>query len=148
MSESNYWARIKPMLIGLDAQRIESLTGLGVPDVNYTHGWIELKWIKEWPKRPTTNVRIDHFTPQQKVWLIRRIHSGGRAHVLLGIGTGESLLFWGDVAASHIGSSTREELIQHACGYWQKGDRNMPKELKSVLHEDRFERQRGLFDAR
>lgn len=66
--------RIVKMLTeaGLDAGSVENTAGPGTPDVQYVGGWAELKWIEDWPKRASTPVVIDHFTPQQRVWAIRR----------------------------------------------------------------------------
>ena len=66
--------RIVKMLTdaGLDAISVENPAYPGTPDINYVGGWLELKWIEDWPKRATTPVVIPHFTPQQRVWAIRR----------------------------------------------------------------------------
>ena len=57
------------------ATRIESSAGNGVPDVTFTvpgkHGWMELKYIKEWPKRITTKVKLP-LRPEQRLWINTR----------------------------------------------------------------------------
>lgn len=147
MSESDYWNRVKPMLFGWDPVRIENSAGLGTPDVNHIHGWLELKWIPDWPRRPETVVRLDHYTPEQRAWHMRRTHAGGRVHVLLGVG-GASLLLWGDVAAQHLGRVPRGELLDLTVAAWPRGSKAMRKELKDAILQDRPDRQRGLFDSR
>lgn len=131
MSEANYWSKIRPMLLGWDPIRVENRANLGTPDVNHIHGWLELKYATKWPARPDTPLVLEHFTAQQKVWLRRRCHSGGTAHLLLGVG-GDNLLFWGETAAMHLGKLPKDELIDAAENYWPRGS-NMKKELKDAI---------------
>jgi len=146
MSEANYWGKVRPMLFGWDPVRIENRAALGTPDVNHIHGWIELKWMPKWPARKETPLVLDHFTPQQKAWLMRRCDAGGRAHVLLGVG-GDNLLFWGQTAAQHLGKLPKVELIEVAEFHWPRGGK-MKKELKDAILTDYPVGGRGLFDPR
>lgn len=57
---------------GQDATSVENPACPGTPDVQFIDGWLELKYLETWPKRAETTVRIEHFTPQQRVWLLRR----------------------------------------------------------------------------
>jgi hypothetical protein len=57
---------------GLDATSVENPAYPGTPDIQFIDGWIECKYLEDWPKREETTVRIEHFTPQQRVWLLRR----------------------------------------------------------------------------
>ena len=84
MSESNMWKALKPLFEskGFDAHRIENKIELGTPDVNYLHGWIELKYKSKWPVRGGI-LTVPHFTELQRRWLDRRQKCGGRAFVLL-----------------------------------------------------------------
>jgi len=80
MSESSMKATLIKRASPLDAVAIESpMTGLGIPDVNYVHGWIECKAMKRWPKRcDESPVRFDHpLTKEQQVWGYRRERRGG-----------------------------------------------------------------------
>jgi hypothetical protein len=86
---------------GLDAVSVENSAGPGTPDVNFREGWIELKYLKQWPDGPDTDVRIDCFTPQQRVWILRRWMSGGAVFLLLQVGR-DWLLFNGDDAALRL----------------------------------------------
>ena len=92
----------------------------GTPDLNCTLGWIELKWLRAWPTREYTIVRIDHYTRQQRHFLRDRWVAEGGAWLLLQRHH-EWLLFTGDVAARLVGRATRAELYEATCGYWNKG---------------------------
>lgn len=74
----------------------EDLLNAGIPDLSYSHGgvhgWIELKWREAWPKREATIVKIDHYTKEQKHFLLTRGRAGGRCWLLLRVGR-EHLLF-------------------------------------------------------
>lgn len=109
-SESALRSRVVRALAPLHARAVECRLGSGGPDVDYAHGWIELKILQEWPKKPCTVARLDHFTPQQRAWLGRRWEVGGLCWVLLQIGTAEMLLFTGQVAAAYLGSTTQRGL--------------------------------------
>lgn len=115
-SEKQMWTDdVAPVMkaFRLDPIRIENSVRLGTPDVNYIHGWIELKTKAAWPVRETTPLRIEHFSPQQRVWLRRRWLSGGHAWLLLRVGR-EFLLFDGVHAALHVGNVLRHDLYQIA----------------------------------
>lgn len=103
---------------GLDPVRIENKLELGVPDVNYVEGWIELKWVRRPPIRGGV-LTLDHFTPHQQTWLTRRTHSKGRAFLLLKV-SNEWLLFTGLSAAENLGKLTIEELRKVALKTWPK----------------------------
>lgn len=104
---------------GLDPVSIENAVSAGTPDLNFVGGWVELKCLKAWPKRPTTPLRCEHFTQQQRRWLCRRARAGGAVFVLLKVGR-EWYLFDGETASDHLGRSTREELFEIALGAWPK----------------------------
>lgn len=112
--------RVISALQPLDAVSVENSAYPGTPDVNYIGGWIECKWLRSWPKRETSSVRVDHFTPQQKVWLRRREKRGGDAWLLLQCRT-TWLLFRGTQAAEILGSATRDELHAAAVRIWDTG---------------------------
>lgn len=95
MSEASFWRSCKKELDRrknagdkIHYQRFEdSMTG-GIPDLNICFGgvetWVELKAV-EWPKRPTTPVRLGLRT-DQSLWLNGRQRNGGRALVLAKVG--------------------------------------------------------------
>ena len=115
--ESIFWSRIKHLFEGLDPIRIEAETPLGVPDVNYKDGWVELKYVKEWPKRESTPLRLRHFTPEQRSFLSQREKSGGHAFLLLGVGE-QVLLFGGKLAGLYVGKYPRVLLHEIALRTW------------------------------
>jgi hypothetical protein len=111
-SESQTWSdHVKPVLEAhrLDPKRVENAVALGMPDVNYIEGWIELKYVADWPKREETPLRLGHFTPQQRVWLYRRWVLGGKAFLLLRVAK-EFLLFDGRTACDAVGLVSRASL--------------------------------------
>jgi len=119
MSEQGMRKKVVQALKPLDAISVENSCGPGTPDVNYVDGWLELKWARTWPKKPETPLRLEHFTRQQRLWLIRRWKAGGRAFVLLKVGV-EWLLFDAPTAADKLGRSTRAELYEVATQVWTK----------------------------
>jgi hypothetical protein len=117
--ESLFWDRVRPLLAGLHPVRIENSASVGVPDVNITLGWIELKQVKaeNMPKREATTLRLEHFTPQQRAWLAGRMNAGGACWLLLLLGD-EWLLFRGMDAALSLGHLTVEATRSLACARW------------------------------
>lgn len=86
MRESDLWAYLrKGMIAKWHVSRIESSAGNGIPDVSFglpnKNGWIELKYIKEWPKRPATKVKLP-LRPEQKHWIRNRGAISGNVWVL------------------------------------------------------------------
>jgi len=87
---SNRESRMRQVVVaalrGLDPVSVENPAHPGTPDVNCTAGWVELKCLDELPVRPSSVVRVKHFTPQQRVWLRRRWEANRRAWLLLRVG--------------------------------------------------------------
>lgn len=83
MSERLMRQRVVHALASLDAFSVENRVYPGTPDVNYIDGWLELKWLKDWPKRENSPVIIKHLTQQQKIWMLRRSRKGGKAHLVI-----------------------------------------------------------------
>lgn len=131
MSEAKMWESIRPKLKEVDPVRVENVVGIGTPDVNYNNGWIELKYLAKWPAREQTPVTIDHFTPQQRTWLLRRHRKGGNAFLLLKVGKTDWLLFDGETAARHVGKVPKSRMIELAVAYWSKLPSN--KEIQKWL---------------
>jgi len=99
----------------IHAVAVESNVNRGTPDINYSHGWIELKRIKTYPVHADTVVRIKHFTGAQRDWLSQRVRAGGRAYVLLHIAS-DWFLFDGLDASTVLGSICQREL--HFYSIW------------------------------
>jgi len=122
MSEKALWEMIRKPLRPLDPQRIENGIGKGTPDVNYVGGWLELKQQDNWPKRPTTKVRLDHdLTKEQRIWINRREKKGGTVFVLLQVAR-DYLLLSGGQAATIIGEATEAELREAALHVWSASE--------------------------
>jgi hypothetical protein len=118
MSEKGLWGRVRRAIRHLDPVRVENRVEAGTPDVWYSEGALELKWMRIAPKRGGI-VKLDHdYTLEQRVWAIRRDKAGGKVYVLLKIGS-EYLLFKGIVAAECLGYSTLEQLREKAIGKWR-----------------------------
>ena len=120
MSEDSLWKALRPLIKHLDPVRIESPIVPGIPDVNYSQGWIELKYAECWPVRGG-RLRIDHFTTEQKNFLRRRHTAGGNAFLLLKVGLGskaEWFLFDGIRASIWVGLAGREILLKTCCQHW------------------------------
>jgi hypothetical protein len=131
MSEHSLARTIVKVLRPLDAVRIENSCGKGVPDVNYVGGWLELKQQDNWPKRPTTKVRLDHdLTKEQRIWINRREKKGGTVFVLLQVAR-DYLLLSGGTAATIIGESTEAELREAALHVWDA--KTMKEEILQCL---------------
>jgi hypothetical protein len=112
--------RVVRALRSLDAVAVENKVYPGTPDVNYSVGWVELKWLPRWPKGSDQSpVRVKHFTPQQRVWLKRRWRKGFHAYLLLQVGR-EWLLFDGETAALHLGKVTQPRLRELALVIWDR----------------------------
>ena len=119
MSEAGMRGRLTNALRSLHAIAVENPIHPGTPDINYSEGWIEAKWLRAWPRRPETVVTVDHFTKQQKLWLRQRSRAGGAAWLILQCRT-EWLVFDGNTAAEILGQVPRAELEARALVIWHK----------------------------
>lgn len=130
MSESAMWDSLRPVLRPFDPVRIESPMTSGIPDVNYSQGWIELKYTDRWPPRGGP-LRIDHFTKEQRAFLVKRRKAGGRAFLLLKVGKNEWLLFDGITAAASVGRVKQDRLYEICLARWTRLPRT--KEISQWL---------------
>ena len=110
MRETPMRQRVVRILRSLHAVSIENGVGVGTPDVNCSWGWLELKQVEDWPARPETPVRIEHFTMQQKVFHRLRRRAGGNSCVLIHI-KGEWFLFHKTSVIKNLGELTRAEMV-------------------------------------
>lgn len=131
MTEQHMRQVVIDVLRPLDPISVENSAYPGTPDVNYVEGWIELKYAEAWPVRGGI-LRIDHFTPQQRVWLTKRARRGGNVFLLLQVGQ-QWLLFDGQTGAQRVGYEAREALEAVALRNWPKGLNKM--ELREYLRE-------------
>lgn len=112
--------RVIKALRPLNAIAVENSVLAGTPDVNFVEGWIELKWLRTWPARQDTIVRIDHYTPQQKIFAVKRRRAGGNCWMLLQVRE-QWLLFDGAVAAMVFNKKTAKEMFDAAHKVWPDG---------------------------
>lgn len=120
---------IRVMNPTLDAVAVENPAYPGTPDVNYTKGWIELKWLRHWPARKDSVVQLEHYTQKQKLWLRRRHLAGGQVFLLLKVSREWLLFTYPNLL--NVGLLAREELINSAFKYWKNG-LNQEEFLKCV----------------
>lgn len=88
MNEYYVWRnKLRPVLVRARAHvvRLESDTHPGIPDINFCWEnqdyWVELKTMKELPKRITTRTTLG-LQPVQGLWLQRRTAAGGKCRVM------------------------------------------------------------------
>jgi len=119
--ESLFWDRVKPLLNGRHPVRIENSVAIGTPDVNCSLGWIELKQIarKDIPKRSDTILAIRHYTPEQRIFQLKRSICRGPCWLLLLLDQ-EWLLFDSKTAAGPLGKMTTEDTRKAAIRRWPK----------------------------
>lgn len=124
MRESSLWGTMSTNLRkvrGTRVKRIENSCDSGTPDVylRSLHGaaWVELKHLKEFPVRPTTPIRIPHFTDQQRLWLREEGLLGGNAWLFVQVAKSYFLFDW--QAAQHIVDWTRIQWLAHATRWWE-----------------------------
>lgn len=145
-SEASLWKTVsKNMKEFWEVQRVENLVGPGTPDVYVTMNtgnmvWIENKHAHKWPKRSSTPLNIDHFTPQQRSFIRRHGAKGANVFILLQVDTDYFLL--DHTEAPNIGgphwdsrfstrSWTKQDYLD-GCSYHWKG-RIMYDELVFIL---------------
>ncbi len=118
-SESALWDRVRSELgrygyVG----RVENGVEPGWPDVAFSlrvparravSGWLELKHADKWPTRPATPIVLPHLTLEQVLWLEGWTRAGGRAFLLLQVGTWYGLLTPGSARALYARQLTARD---------------------------------------
>lgn len=109
---------------GLDATSVENPAYPGTPDVQFIGGWMELKYLEDWPAKADTTVRIPHFSQQQRVWLLRRWVACQKLNtndyqawlLIYVVSTKDWLLFDGKTAATQVAKdgATKAKLFELA----------------------------------
>lgn len=128
MNEASVWQYIKAGMAGKwFATRLESSSGNGVPDVTFSmpniNGFLELKYIPEWPKRPETKVKLP-LRPEQKLWISTRGKMGGNVWVLCRISVTFFLLDFNQALLACEGWTEEEWLEKGYVIGWHKVDFN------------------------
>lgn len=125
MSEDALWARTRTHLGPLGRLvRVENPIDPGTPDVCYllrrypkvapVCGWLELKHVPEWPKRPSTTFRIESLTLEQVNWQTHWALAGGRVSTLLQVAGDLLVLDHRRLAQVHALQHTRGSLLASA----------------------------------
>ncbi len=123
MSEKNLWQYCRRHLSGRGVfMRIENAFYKGVPDVNFLvggiEGWLELKFLHNFPKKESTPVKIPHFTQEQKLWHKERFENHGLTAMLLQVDD-HYFLFVGDKIAL-VNNLSKKGMIKNANKCWRK----------------------------
>lgn len=121
MAESDLNGLIQTALAGMDPKRVENSADPGTPDINYTTGWIESKFMKSWPVRHGP-LRVPHYVREQRGWHMGRRHAGGRVHVVIQV-VHEVFVFDAADAAQHLGFDwNREAMVSAALLHMPRWD--------------------------
>lgn len=95
MSEKNFWTFVKKNL-KLKMYRVENRVSSGMPDIHYISeegsGWIELKYIKELPKKGSVKSGLRRA---QSIWHDAYQRNGGQSWILLRVGRRDVILING-----------------------------------------------------
>lgn len=139
MSEAEAWEGLRPRLqaLGLDPQRVENVLAGGTPDVWYSRGAIENKYLPAWPVRDSTPVDIG-LTKEQMVWLTRRWNSGGPCWVALQVRR-QVLLLSGFDSRDVFRGLTHPQLAARTCWMSDANGRGNWAALKAWLTWDQDE---------
>jgi hypothetical protein len=136
MSESKMRQEFCKLIAALDPIKIENLLtgekGVGTPDVEFVGGWAELKWLKNFPKREGTPIRLPHYTQEQRRWALRRQAAGEDCWLILQIGC-EWWVFDAD-GAQNVGFLDRAGLHEASRQHFLK--KPTAQEMCGVLRTD------------
>lgn len=104
--------------------QVENSYSIGHPDTNYCidgyEGNIELKYIKKWPVRANTIVKIDHYTKGQRAWIFKRAMALGSVFLFVKI-ENEYFLFSPFVSIEKVGITLNKEGFYKNCiATWNK----------------------------
>jgi hypothetical protein len=108
MAESDMRRKVVRDMRELHAVAVENPVYPGTPDVNYINGWVELKWLRNWPKVKTSPVVFKHYTQKQKIWMTKRHRAGGKVGLL--VQCKREWLYFAYPALLEVGTLTQEEL--------------------------------------
>lgn len=97
--------------------------------MNVVGAWMELKYRKDWPARKTTMVRLDHFTDQQRQWLLQRSKAGEECYLVLQVKN--EWFIWNARGAQTVGFQTRQEMNESALAHWM--NKPTPEQFVAVI---------------
>lgn len=122
MTEKLMWQKVRGGWAEFDPKRIENQLERGTPDVNLTTGWVEFKCL-DYFGPAGANIKLHHFTPEQRLWLETRWRKGKNCWLLLWIQrTDEWFLFDGQTASTFLGHVTEKALRRLAACITGSGD--------------------------
>ena len=108
------------LLKSLHPIRIENSFGAGIPDINFSHGWIECKYLKSYPKKETTPVRLDHpYTDDQKRFAEKRERAGGKVWLVVKVSKDWYIFEYPNSLL--VGTITKKEM-EDKCLIWFKNE--------------------------
>ena len=86
MSEKNFWNLLR-INLEIPMYRVENRVASGMPDIHYINngntGWIELKYLEEFPKKGKMRIGLRQ---SQHLWHLRYGGHGGKTWILARIG--------------------------------------------------------------
>lgn len=127
MSEAALWTNLRKKMVPRywsEATRHEDVMQTGIADLSFIvrrqvkpghsghHGWMELKYRAEAPKRASTICKLDHYTQDQRNWLLKKGENAGYTFLLLQLGRDYLLFDW--QGAQDVGRITTAELYDTA----------------------------------
>lgn len=118
----------------LHGKSIEARGSVGIPDWNCVTGWIECKWVREWPMRGTLRLPHPERVKAQAIWLLERWRAGGKAHGCLVVGDEWFMLSAPVFFDLAMRGASREELVLRCDRHWAGLDR---AGLLDFLREER-----------
>lgn len=115
--------------------QVENDMSDGQPDTNYclsgSAGDIELKYIREWPKRSSTIVKPSCYTVDQRKWIFKRTMALGSVFLFVKV-VNDYFLFAPYVAVELVGKTLNQSEFRSHCHKSWKGRLDF-EELKDVL---------------
>ena len=124
MNESGVWQTLKNGMVGKwHVSRIESSAGNGIPDLTFgisaKQGWVELKYIPEWPVREGTKLKLP-LRPEQKHWIKARGSLSGDVWVFVRVMDTFFLLSWFKALDAAEEGWTGREWLTKSNLWWEK----------------------------
>jgi hypothetical protein len=130
MSEKNFWNLIRNNL-GIKMHRVENRVSSGMPDVHYVSnkgsGWIELKYVSEFPRKGKMKIGI---RKAQKFWHRAYYNHGGKSWILIRVGRRGIILVNGNKSDEISQGITSEKLID--ISEWYKIGNFNPEDWESL----------------
>lgn len=126
MSESILWVHLRSVMGKTwEADRVENKIGVDFPDICYSilgrHGFIELKYLCQWPRDRTIIIKFKENIEGQKRWAKRHGNMGGGCFFLLWVRETMEYFLFDHKRAQILNKGTQSELRAHATIIWKGG---------------------------